>query len=172
VKKISSTYSGGGCLCFCSIIIQHARRMRHITLSSVDRLALPYLSILSHKRNDFRGKKSLNTKCVFCCSLQLLSETFLIIRIKSANYCHKSPESSVGIATRYRLDCPGIESRWETRFSATRPDRHWGTHPASCILGTGSLLRGVKRPVSWRWPPHTIFSADVLNCVELYRYVP
>ena len=26
--------------------------------------------------------------------------------------------SSVGIVTDYGLDCPGIESRWETRFSA------------------------------------------------------
>jgi hypothetical protein len=27
-------------------------------------------------------------------------------------------DSSVGITTRYSLDGPGIESRWETRFSA------------------------------------------------------
>jgi hypothetical protein len=46
-------------------------------------------------------------------------------------------DSSVGIATRYGLDGPGIESRWGARFSApvqTGP----GAHPASCTMGTGS----------------------------------
>jgi hypothetical protein len=47
-------------------------------------------------------------------------------------------DSSVGIATRYGLDGPGNESRWEARFSGP------GDHPASCTVGTGSLL-GVKR---------------------------
>ena len=37
-------------------------------------------------------------------------------------YC--GPGSSVSIATEYGLDGPGIESQWETRFSA-RPDRPW-----------------------------------------------
>jgi hypothetical protein len=53
-------------------------------------------------------------------------------------------DSSVGIATRYGLDGPGIESRWGTRFFAhvqTGPE----AHPASCSMGTGSFL-GVKRP--------------------------
>ena len=53
--------------------------------------------------------------------------------------------SSVGIATRYRLDGPRIESRWGgPRFSApvqTGP----GAHPASHTTGTGSFP-GVKRP--------------------------
>jgi hypothetical protein len=46
-------------------------------------------------------------------------------------------DSSVGIATRYGPDGPGIESRWGTRFSAlvqTGP----GAHPAFWTLGTGS----------------------------------
>ena len=53
-------------------------------------------------------------------------------------------DGSVGTATRYGLDGPGIESRWGVRFSApsqTGP----GNHPASYAMGTGSLL-GVKRP--------------------------
>ena len=53
-------------------------------------------------------------------------------------------DSSVGIATRYGMDGPGIESRWEARFSApvqTGP----GAHPASYTMGTGSFP-GVKRP--------------------------
>jgi hypothetical protein len=51
---------------------------------------------------------------------------------------------SVGIATRYGLDGPGMESRWGAKFSApvqTGP----GTHPASYTMGTGSF-QGVKRP--------------------------
>jgi hypothetical protein len=50
----------------------------------------------------------------------------------------------VGIASRYGLDGPGIESPWGARFSApvqTGP----GAHPASCTMGTGSFP-GVKRP--------------------------
>ena len=53
-------------------------------------------------------------------------------------------DSSVGIATRYGLDGPGIESQWEVRFSTpvwTGP----GAHPASYTMGTRSF-RGVKRP--------------------------
>jgi hypothetical protein len=51
--------------------------------------------------------------------------------------------SSVGIATDYGLDGPGIESRWGRDFSHTfiRPDQPW---PASCTMGTGSFP-GVKR---------------------------
>ena len=49
-----------------------------------------------------------------------------------------------GIATRYGLDGPGIESRWGQDFSApvqTGP----GAHPASYTMGTGSF-QGLKRP--------------------------
>ena len=55
--------------------------------------------------------------------------------------------SSVGIATRYGLDGPGIESWWGARFSAsvqTGP----GAYPASCTMGTGSFLGG-KAAGAW-----------------------
>jgi hypothetical protein len=67
-------------------------------------------------------------------------------------------DSSVGIAIRYRLDGPGIESRWGARFSGsvqTGP----GAHPASYTVppiqwGTGSFP-GVKRPERGvDHPPH------------------
>ena len=58
-------------------------------------------------------------------------------------YCSKGGlGSSVGIATGYRLDSPGIKSRWGARFSApvqTGP----GAHPASCTMGTRSFA-GIK----------------------------
>ena len=53
-------------------------------------------------------------------------------------------DSSVGIATRYGLDGPGIESRCGARFSAPVQSGH-GVYPASCTMGTGSFS-GVKRP--------------------------
>ena len=56
----------------------------------------------------------------------------------------KKTYSAVGIAARYGLHSPGIESRWGARFSSlvqTGP----GAHPASCTMGTGSFL-GLKRP--------------------------
>jgi hypothetical protein len=52
-------------------------------------------------------------------------------------------DTSVGTATRYGLDGPEIESRWEARFSAavqTGP----GAHPSTYTMGTGSFP-GVKR---------------------------
>ena len=76
----------------------------------------------------------------------------------------------VGIATPYGLDGPAIECRWGARFSAlvqTGP----GAHPASCTTGTGSFP-GVKRPGRGADPPPPIFSAEVLNWVELYLYPP
>jgi hypothetical protein len=80
-------------------------------------------------------------------------------------------DSSVGTATRYGLDGPGIESRWvgETRFSSpiqTGP----GAHPASHTMGTGSFP-GVKRPGRGvDHPPPS--SAEVKGRVQLYLYSP
>ena len=60
--------------------------------------------------------------------------------IRSLSY--RRPGSSVGIATDYGLDGPGIESRWGARFS-TPVQTGPGAHPASCTMGTGSFP-GVK----------------------------
>jgi len=52
--------------------------------------------------------------------------------------CGVGLDSSVGIATRYRLVSPGIKSWWGPRFSAlvqTGP----GAHPASHTMGTRSF---------------------------------
>jgi len=51
--------------------------------------------------------------------------------------------SSVGIATPYGLDVPGIEFRWGTRFSAPVQTDLWA-YPASYTMGTGSF-QGVNR---------------------------
>ena len=51
------------------------------------------------------------------------------------------PGGSVGIATDYGLDVPGIESRWGEVFPPVQAGP--GAHPASCTMGTGSFP-GVK----------------------------
>jgi hypothetical protein len=78
-------------------------------------------------------------------------------------------DSSVGIATRYGLDGPGIESRCGARYSAPVQTNR-GTHPASYKMGTGSFP-GVKRPgLGVDHPPPS--SADVKDRVQLYLYSP
>ena len=78
-------------------------------------------------------------------------------------------DGSVGIATCYGLDDPGIESRWGARFSApfqTGP----GAHPASFTRGTESFP-GFKRPGSGVDHPHSS-SAVFQERVEIYLYSP
>ena len=50
-------------------------------------------------------------------------------------------ESSVGNATRYGLDGPGMESQWKARFS-TPVQTGPGAHPALYTMATASLSRG------------------------------
>jgi hypothetical protein len=72
-------------------------------------------------------------------------------------------DSVNGIATRYELGGPGIESRLGARFSVpvqTGP----GANPASCTMGTG--LFGPGRDV-YHPPPS---NAEVKERVQLYLY--
>jgi len=72
-KAGSIIYSKGA---FVALIIQHGMRMRHIVIC-----ILPDSTILSHKGMIFAGGGGLlNTKCVVSFPLQLLSETFPILR--------------------------------------------------------------------------------------------
>jgi hypothetical protein len=59
--------------------------------------------------------------------------------------------SSVGIATRYGLEGPGIESGRREIFR-TRPDRPWG--PPSLLYNGYRSFQGVKRPGRDDHPPH------------------
>ena len=47
-----------------ALFIQHVKRMRHITFSSVISMVLPYLFTLPQKGTIF-GKRVWNIKCVF-----------------------------------------------------------------------------------------------------------
>jgi hypothetical protein len=51
------------CVLPVALVVQHAERMRHITLSSVACLTLPYFSTLSYKQHT--RKRFLNIQCVF-----------------------------------------------------------------------------------------------------------
>ena len=78
-------------------------------------------------------------------------------------------DSSVGIATRYGVDDPGVESHWGARFSAPVQTSH-GAHPASYTMGTG-FIPGVERPVlGFDHPPPS--SAEVKERIELYLCSP
>jgi hypothetical protein len=78
-------------------------------------------------------------------------------------------DSVVGIATRYELDGPGIESRWGATFSAP-VQTGFGAYRVSCTMGTGSFP-GVERPGRGvDHPPPS--SAEVKERVELYLYCP
>jgi len=69
-------------------------------------------------------------------------------------FTSSGPGSVVGIATGYGLDGPGIESRWEARFSAP-VQACPGAHPASCTMGTGSFP-GVKSGRGMTLTPHPL----------------
>jgi hypothetical protein len=74
-------------------------------------------------------------------------------------------DSSVGIATHYRLDSLGIESEWGRDFQ-TDP----GAHPASYTVGTGPFP-------GLRWPgygiDHPLSScAEVKERAELFLHSP
>ena len=67
-------------------------------------------------------------------------------------YIYVGRDISVGIATRYGQDIPGIESRWGRDFRA-RPDRPWG--PLSLLKFTFTFTFHVYKLFAMlrRWFP-------------------
>jgi hypothetical protein len=66
-------------------------------------------------------------------------------KLKSQHYFFSRPGSSVGIATGYGLDGPGIESGAE--IFRTRPDRPWG--PPSLLYIGYRVFPGGKAAGAW-----------------------
>jgi hypothetical protein len=73
---------GCGCIdagmCFRTCSLTYTQRACAILPAAS--LVTPYFSTLSHKRHNFGGKNLLNMNFVFLFSLQLLFQTFLILR--------------------------------------------------------------------------------------------
>ena len=81
-------------------------------------------------------------------------------------YLRVGRDSSVGIATRYGMDGPGLNPGVGEIFH-TRPDRTWG--PLSLLYNGYCVFAGVKRPGRGvGHPPPS--SAKVKGEVELFRY--
>ena len=65
-------------------------------------------------------------------------------------YYYMGRDSSVGTATRYGLDGPGIESRWGRDFSQPSRPALGPTQPP--IQWVPGLFPGGKAAGAWRWP--------------------
>jgi hypothetical protein len=84
-------------------------------------------------------------------------------------YYDVARDSLVGIATRCRLDGPGMESRWRVGIFRTSPELR-RAQPTSSTMTIGTFLR-VKRPrlgAHHPPPPKTEFKERA----ELYLYFP
>jgi hypothetical protein len=78
-KATSITYSRCVTLVF---IIQHAKRMRRIILSSVTCLAIPYFSTSCHKRHNLGAGEWNEYKMRVFIFSKTLSKTFLVLRFQ------------------------------------------------------------------------------------------
>ena len=102
--------------------------------------------------------------------MDLLSHQLQPFSLGTVSIVTMGRDSSVGIATAYGLDGPGIESRWEARFSAPVQNGP-RAHPASYTIGTGLFWGGGNGPGrGLDHPPPS--SAQVNERVELYISSP
>ena len=94
-----------------------------------------------------------SSQCPYSCIfLKFVNYIYVYIYVCMC-VCVCVPVSSVGIATDYGLDGPGIESRWGRGFPPIQTVP--GAHPASCTMGTGSFL-WVKYGRSVTLTPHPL----------------
>ena len=99
----------------------------------------------------------------------IILDCMTLLQITLSTHVRQGPGYAVGIATRYGLDGPGIESRWGARFSVP-VQTGTGSHPASYTMGIMSFP-GIKRP--GRGVDHPLpSSAEVEGRVELYICFP
>ena len=149
--------------------LQYGRIKERVSISC--RINIFFSSPSTHR--DYAAHPAPCSKRAFSKHTGIRRRTLTSISVKINNFTFTfydvGRDNSVGIATRYVLDGPGIESRWGARFSApvqTGP----GAHPASYTRGTGSFPE-VKRPGRGvdHLPP---YSAEVKERIELHLYSP
>jgi hypothetical protein len=114
-----------------------------------------------HRSGRSRGRDGLNTLCSGTkrnprsCLSHALQQNLTLNHVSlNQILLEVGRGSSVGIATAYVLDGPGIESPVGSRFSAlvqTSPE----AHPASCTMGTGSFP-GVRYSRGVTLTPHPL----------------
>ena len=79
----------------------------------------------------------------YCCPILIIGQNHNVSTNFSATHQHKTARDiSVGIATGFGLDGPGIESRWGGEIFRTRPDRPWG--PPSLLYNGYRVFPGGK----------------------------
>ena len=98
-----------------ALVIQRSMRMRRVIVSSVACPALQYFSTLSDKRHDFRERLIEHKMCVLT-SLQLLSETFVIL---------KRNEGNITINV-YRFSCTTVIKKYGECFCRGRSNGKTG----------------------------------------------
>ena len=103
-NSMSNTHSE--CV-FVNLVIQHAVHMCHIFSCGLPGSTIFFT--LSHKRHDFRKKKKYWTQNVFWFSLQLLSETFLILRRTEQDMINKG---YIGLHLKYPLFSSDCNETW------------------------------------------------------------
>jgi len=106
----------------------------------------------------------LKTDC-FRCLRQSLQKDRGIGRVPSLS----ARDSVFGIASRYGMYSPRIESRWGTRFS-TLVQTGPGAHLVSYTVCTGSVSGTERTGLGFDHPPPP--RAEVKERVKLYLYSP
>jgi hypothetical protein len=81
-------------------------------------------------------------------NLWICSNVFLYCSLTCHQHIYYGPGSSVGIATNYGLDGPGIESRWGRNFSHTSRPALGPTQPP--VQWVSGFTRG-KSAGAWCW---------------------
>jgi hypothetical protein len=118
----------------CVLRTDGKERGRRASYRFTDRTAQWYSTTLHPK---------LNNRLADCIKLAFLKKIWLSLQLSLSGVFISGHDISVGIATRYGLDGPWIESRWGIIFPhPSRPA--WG--PPSFLYNGYRVFPGVKRP--------------------------